>query len=122
MTAPADAPKAVTITVEHLARAMAIRVEKAIHVERARIAAYLETLGLDDVANTVLIGAYVDAPVSRDDAVVVTDDQISESGDGLPPVRHMDDFEEGRALVQGARHRAGITGYEGRTGHLRDGG
>jgi hypothetical protein len=31
-------------------------------------------------------------------------------GPELPPDRHMDDFEEGRQLVQGAKHLHGLTG------------
>lgn len=38
----------------------------------------------------------------------------------LPPHRDRDDFSEGVALVQGGAHRRTLTGYEGRTGHLRD--
>lgn len=40
--------------------------------------------------------------------------------DDLPAVHHMDDVEEGIAMVQGGMHRRGLTGYAGRTGALRD--
>lgn len=35
---------------------------------------------------------------------------VEEPEDGLPGVHHLDDFAEGRALVQGSMHRRGLTG------------
>lgn len=48
------------------------------------------------------------------------DPMVDDPGDGFAPIRHMDDFEEGAALVRIGADRRGVVGYNGASGHLRD--
>jgi hypothetical protein len=122
------------MSVEQLAKTLGRARLQATTEERERCAMIVEAFrdavrgqGREELAQLmeVTIGEIrAGLPVQEQVQPITMDAQRVPGGEAevLPPVRHYDDFSEGAALVQGSRFRGGIYGYQGRTGHLRDGG
>jgi hypothetical protein len=121
------------MSVEQLAKTLGRARLQATTEERERCAMIVEAFrdairsqGQEPIARfmeTVIGEIRAGLPVQEQVQPITLDSQRVPGGEAevLPPVRHYDDFSEGQALVQGARFRGGIYGYQGRTGHLRDG-
>lgn len=119
------------MTVQQMARTLAVSRSRAALAEKVRCRQMIEdfrdrergagneatALVLDqliEILRAPLVEIVVDASVPPGEIRI---ENYTE--DELPPVHHMDDFAEGRALIQGGMHRRAITGYTGRLGHLR---
>lgn len=122
------------MTPETLARAIANAAKR----ERRRAAQLLDDrsnveLGKGNLPGAQLLIEMAEAVRSSDIPEPVTAVQAGDLGDGdrdyhqadrqadeLPPVHHLDDFEEGAALVRSGADRRLVVGYNGAAGHLRD--